>query len=123
MNTILSRVHLRNLRFNNLLTLAPLTVMMTSRTGRLPPFLLPGYNSRMTTTLTVTYDGRVLIPTSPVNLPHGTPLKVQVGVGAFSPHPLQSLAALVESMPALPGPRADGAAQHDHYLYGAPKQP
>ena len=77
----------------------------------------------MTTTLTATYDGRALIPTEPLDLPKGTVLRLRVEVPADATQPLKSLANLIQSLPASSGPLTDGAAQHDHYLYGAPRKP
>ena len=71
--------------------------------------------------LTATYDGRALIPTEPLDLPKGAVLRLRVEAPAHGTQPLQSLAELVQSLPASSGPLTDGAAQHDHYLYGAPK--
>jgi hypothetical protein len=45
----------------------------------------------MTQTFTAHFDGKVIVPDEPVQLPVGQPL-------------------------------SDLAAQHDHYLYGSPKQ-
>ena len=36
--------------------------------------------------------------------------------------PLMKLVELARKFPVTDGP-ADGAAQHDHYLYGLPKRP
>ena len=77
----------------------------------------------MTTTLTATYDGRALIPTEPLDLPKGATLRLSVEMPASGTRPLQSLAELVQSLPASSGPLTDGAAQHDHYLYGGPRKP
>jgi hypothetical protein len=81
----------------------------------------------MTTHLRARYDGRVLVPEQPVDLPVGHPLEVQV-VAVHEPDRrakglLESLAELAETLPPNPDAPADGAAQHDHYLYGVPKQP
>jgi hypothetical protein len=76
----------------------------------------------MTTTVTATFDGKVLVPSEPLDLPRNTVLRLRVDV-PDKPATLQSLAELVQSQPASPGPLSDGAAQHDHYLYGAPKRP
>lgn len=76
------------------------------------------------TTLTAHFDGKVLIPDEPVKLPVNCALKVQVEpVRETSPadKPLQRLVELARRFPVTDGP-ADGAAQHDHYLYGLPKR-
>lgn len=76
------------------------------------------------------YDGKYLVPDEPLQLPRDKPLKVQIDleqteasddggqVSAF----LKELADLAEAMPADPQLPSDGAAQHDHYLYGTPKR-
>jgi hypothetical protein len=75
------------------------------------------------TTLTAHFDGKVLIPDGPVELPVNQALRVQVEPAAAPPaKPLQRLAALAKRFPVTDG-SPDGAAQHDHYLYGLPKRP
>jgi hypothetical protein len=77
------------------------------------------------TTLTAHFDGKVLIPDEPVKLPVNCALKVQVEpVEQTLPtdRPLQRLVQLAKRFPVTDGP-PDGAAQHDHYLYGLPKNP
>lgn len=75
------------------------------------------------TTLTAHFDGKVLIPDRPVELPVNQPLRVHVEpAGEPQEKPLQRLAALAKRFPVTGGP-PDGAAQHDHYLYGLPKRP
>ena len=76
-------------------------------------------------TLKVHFDGRVLVPDEPVNLPVDCPLRVQVepveGL-ANGDKPLLKLVEVARKFPVPRGP-ADGATQHDHYLYGLPKRP
>ncbi len=77
------------------------------------------------TTLTAHFDGKVLIPDEPVKLPVNCALKVHVEPVKQAPltdSPLQRLVQLAKSFPVTGGP-SDGAAQHDHYLYGLPKKP
>jgi hypothetical protein len=74
----------------------------------------------MTTKLRAHFDGKVLVPDEPVDLPVGQALEVEVA--ASIPSPLADLASLVESLPTNPGPKTDRAAQHDHYLYGSSKR-
>jgi hypothetical protein len=77
------------------------------------------------TTLRARFDGRVLVPEEPVSLPTDCVLEVQV-----KPIPseesgnsfLARLAELAASFPPDPDAPVDGAAQHDHYLYGTPKR-
>ena len=77
------------------------------------------------TTLTAHFDGSVLVPDEPVKLPMDRPLKVQVEPlpeTLADEAPLQQLVELAKRFPVCGGP-PDGAAQHDHYLYGLPKRP
>src|SRR5271157_4571002 len=77
------------------------------------------------TTLTAHFDGQVLIPDEPVKLPMNCALKVRVEpVRQTAPtdRPLQRLVDLAKRFSVADGP-PDGAAQHDHYLYGLPKKP
>lgn len=73
----------------------------------------------MTHTLAAHFDGQVLVPDGPVELPTGRPLRVRVEL-ADEPEP--RFAALLEFAADLPDAPADLAAQHDHYLTGAPKR-
>ena len=83
------------------------------------------------TVLKAHFDGKVLVPDEPVDLPLNCPLEVQVKpqklAAALAPkHDDDSLLKLVElarKFPVGPGAPTDGAAQHDHYLYGLPKRP
>jgi hypothetical protein len=73
----------------------------------------------MTQTITAYYDGKVIIPDEPVQLPIGQLLRVQLEVSG----PLESrFADLLELGADLPDAPADLSAQHDHYLYGSPKR-
>ena len=76
-------------------------------------------------TVTARFDGRVFVPEGPVDLPVGHMVRVVLEPinGAIESRPLAALAAALEQLPANPDWPADGAAQHDHYLYGTPKQP
>lgn len=81
------------------------------------------------TTLTAHFDGKVLIPDEPVNLPtdcalevHVRPVKKNTGPSPEE-RPLLKLLRSLEELPGNPEWPADGAAQHDHYLYGLPKRP
>ncbi len=77
------------------------------------------------TVLRAHFDGKVLVPSGPVDLPIGPELEVQVTPVEVATEPtlLQRLAKLAETLPANPDVPTDGAAQHDHYLYGLPKKP
>ena len=78
------------------------------------------------TTLKAHFDGKVLIPDEPVNLPVNCALKIAVEPAekpqSQSNGSLKSLVDLAKHFPIQDGP-PDGAAQHDHYLYGLPKRP
>ena len=81
------------------------------------------------TVLTAHFDGKVLIPDEPVSLPVDCALEVRVQpLKKRVPHsaedrPLMKLLRSLEELPDNPDWPADGAAQHDHYLYGLPKKP
>lgn len=78
----------------------------------------------MTSILRVHFDGRVLVPEEPVDLPVGQVLEVQVTRPLPRPGgSLSGLAELARGFPADPDSPGDVAAQHDHYLYGTPKKP
>lgn len=80
------------------------------------------------TVLTAHYDGKVLVPEQPVDLPTGVPLRVTVELAGPSPtekeKPIWQIAEEIgRSVPhevwaTLP---RDGARNLDHYLYGSPK--
>lgn len=77
-------------------------------------------------TVKARFDGRVFVPEQPVNLPVGYVLEVPIAEPpAPDGHqpPLAELAGQLEQLPENPDWPADGAAQHDHYLYGTPKEP
>ena len=73
-------------------------------------------------TLKATFDGKVLVPEKAIDLAPGTVVEVQVTVpGQAREGLLRRLARIAEEFPEAPDAPADGAAQHDHYLYGIPK--
>jgi hypothetical protein len=77
-------------------------------------------------TLKAHFDGKVLVPDEPVDLPINRPLELRVeplGKSTDAPAALDTLAALARSVPDRRSDRTDLAAQHDHYLYGTPKRP
>ena len=79
----------------------------------------------MVTTLRATFDGKVLVPDGAVDLRINTPLvfDVRVEEPAGEPRPgLLTLLELADQFPPNPDAATDGAAQHDHYLYGTPKR-
>lgn len=77
------------------------------------------------TIVRVTFDGRVFVPQEAVNLPVGSVLEIPVPApmdnGVVMP-PLKDLLDELNKLPTNPDWPADGAAQHDHYLYGTPKR-
>lgn len=78
------------------------------------------------TVLKAHFDGKVLVPDEPVDLPRDCALEVHVKLltgEAGGDRPLKRLAALLAQFPSDPNAPTDGAAQHDHYLYGTPKRP
>lgn len=78
------------------------------------------------TTFRAHFDGRALIPDEPIQLPVGQSLEVHVMESEDAPpaaSPLVKLAGLANQFPANPDLPEDGAAQHDHYLYGVPRRP
>jgi hypothetical protein len=76
------------------------------------------------TVLKAHFDGKVLVPNEPVNLPTDCDLEVYVEPlrkPAAKGNSLRQLVEVAKRFPVTEGP-ADGAAQHDHYLYGVPKR-
>ena len=79
--------------------------------------------------LTAHFDGKVLIPDEPVELPMNCALEIRVQALhkrvplSGESRPLMKLLRSLEELPDNPDWPADGAAQHDHYLYGVPKIP
>jgi hypothetical protein len=80
----------------------------------------------MTTSLRVRFDGKVLVPQEPVDLPTGQDLDIQVTpVQAQQPvpaEPLSSLAWLARNAVDDPSLPTDLSANLHHYLYGVPKE-
>lgn len=77
------------------------------------------------TTFRAHFDGEVLVPYGPVDLPTGCTLEVRAAPLASDESkdlPLRRLAAAVEQFPDNPDAPLDGAQQHDHYLYGTAKR-
>lgn len=78
----------------------------------------------MTTSFSGHFDGKVLVPNQPVDLPTNCDLSIQV-----APRPSKDpeltvdwLLRQIDSLPLDETWPADGAEQHDHYLYGTPKR-
>jgi len=79
------------------------------------------------TTIKARFDGRAFVPESPVELPVGYTLEIPIPASPppapeSSSKPLAELSEALGRLPANPEWPADGAAQHDHYLYGTPKE-
>jgi hypothetical protein len=76
-------------------------------------------------TVKVQFDGRVFVPQTPVDLPVGTVLEIPIQGAVASPgadRPLIALLEALDRLPQNPDWPADGAMEHDHYLYGTPKK-
>jgi hypothetical protein len=71
------------------------------------------------------FDGKVIVPDSPVDLPRNQTLRVQIEpalAGDAKPRAVEScLTWLAENAVDGPNTPTDLAHQHDHYLYGSPK--
>ncbi len=70
------------------------------------------------------YDGSVIIPDEPIDLPRNQTLVVQIETRGADQLPAREsalawLAANASESPDIP---PDLSHQHDHYLYGAPKR-
>jgi hypothetical protein len=78
------------------------------------------------TTIRAHFDGHVFVPETPVDLPVGKLVNVQLpdapAVKDASSPPLLPLAELLGQFPPATDWPVDGAAQHEHYLYGLAKQ-
>jgi hypothetical protein len=73
----------------------------------------------MTFSLAAHFDGKVIVPDEPVPLPAGQRLRIHLElVEPAAPR----FAELLRFAADLPDAPPDLAAQHDHYLYGSPKQ-
>ena len=70
-------------------------------------------------TIIAHFDGKVIIPDEPVNLPVGQRLQVHLEVTDIPKAPFADLLQFEADLPDAP---SDLAAQHDHYLYGCPKR-
>ena len=70
------------------------------------------------------FDGKVLIPEEPIELPEGEPLVAHVERSAKpETRPQSSLQWLFDHAVDDPSAPEDLTYQHDHYLYGLPKKP
>lgn len=72
----------------------------------------------MTRMIRAHFDGKVIVPDEPVQLPIGQPLRLHLELADTSP-PFADLLHFAADLPDAP---SDLVAQHDHYLYGSPKR-
>ena len=72
----------------------------------------------MTEVITAHYDGKVLVPDGPVELPVGQLLRLRVEAAPQQP-PFADFLQFATDVPDAP---PDLSVQHDHYLYGTPKK-
>lgn len=72
----------------------------------------------MTQSLTAHFDGQVIVPDEPVQLPVGKALRIHIEVVDSTPR-FADLLGFARDLPDAP---PDLSAQHDHYLYGTPKR-
>lgn len=79
----------------------------------------------MTCQMRARFDGRVLVPEGPINIPVGSIVEIQIETIPTEPASkfLKELARAASRMPQDPETPSDAAAQHDHYLYGTAKKP
>ncbi|TVR62293.1 MAG: DUF104 domain-containing protein [Candidatus Competibacteraceae bacterium] len=76
-------------------------------------------------TLHAIYENGIFRPIEPVHLPDTCEVEIKVQSRRTAPQPstLARLAEIGRRFPTNPELPEDLAAQHDHYLYGLPKQP
>ena len=80
------------------------------------------------TTIQAHFDGQVFVPDDAVQFPVGARLQLVIEELPATdrpvepPTPLMALYEAIKDFPDNPDSPGDGAAQHDHYLYGAPKR-
>jgi hypothetical protein len=65
------------------------------------------------------FDGKVIVPDEPIELPVGKSLNVHVELIDAESAPFADLLDFGVDAPDVP---PDLGAQHDHYLYGTPKR-
>ena len=65
------------------------------------------------------FDGRVIVPDEPLPLVAGQRLRVEVEAIDEEKSRFADLLGLAADLPEAP---PDLSSQHDHYLYGTPKQ-
>ena len=73
----------------------------------------------MTRSLTAHFDGKVIVPDEPVQLPVGQRLRLHLELAEPDSPRFADFLRFEADLPDAP---PDLAAQHDHYLYGSPKR-
>ncbi len=73
----------------------------------------------MTRTVLARYDGRVIVPDDALELPAGQRLRIEIEAVEADAPPFADMSQLAADLPDAP---SDLASQHDHYIYGTPKQ-
>jgi len=87
----------------------------------------------MTQIVSAHFDGKVIVPDEPVQLPVGTPLRIAVELqdagqpAKWAVEPVEGntqprFAGFLQLAADLPDAPPDLSVQHDHYLYGSPKR-
>lgn len=75
----------------------------------------------MTKTATVTFDGRVLNPSSPLDLEADRTYRITIHGEEESSESTNAWECLESAAGSIDAPE-DWASEHDHYLYGTPKR-
>lgn len=80
------------------------------------------------TTINAHFDGKVFVPENAVQMAVGTRLQLVIeelppASDSDESGPFAALADIAAQFPDNPDSPGDGATQHDHYLYNAPKRP
>lgn len=73
----------------------------------------------MTLSITGHFDGNVIVPDQPIQLPKGQRVALVIQSVDAMPAKFAELAQFAADLCDAPD---DLASQHDHYLYGTPKQ-
>jgi len=74
----------------------------------------------MSETITVVFDGQVFRPDSPPNLEPNT--RYTIKIEAVEPVAKGNAWDVLEAMAGTVEAPSDWSSEHDHYLYGTPKQ-
>lgn len=73
----------------------------------------------MSQSITGHFDGKVIVPDEPLDLPAGQRIEIEIRSVAPQSSRFADLAQFAADLSEAP---SDLASQHDHYLYGTPKQ-